>query len=68
MKASASKTVSVAACMLMIGLALSGCREDEQGRTVALGKGQYPGGAPSGLSEAQLDELRLRARNQATRN
>jgi len=48
--------------VLVAGVLLSGCREEEQGRTISFEKGVYPGGAPmQALSEETLGELRVRA-------
>jgi len=46
-------------------LALAACDEDEQGRILRYEKGTYLGKPDTALSEEQLDELRLRAKQQA---
>jgi hypothetical protein len=44
--------------------ALQGCREDEQDRVLFHEPGVYKGEPDPALSEAQVDELRQRARQQ----
>jgi len=48
-----------------LALALSACDEAEQGRILHYEKGTYLGKTDSGLSDAQLDELRARAMMQS---
>jgi outer membrane murein-binding lipoprotein Lpp len=45
--------------------AIAGCREEEQNRPLTYKKGVYQGKTDQQLSDAQRDELRSRARNQA---
>ena len=45
--------------------AVSGCREEEQGRPLFYEKGTYIGKPDQKLTAAQEQELRSRARNQA---
>ena len=45
-------------------LAITGCREEEQGRVLIQEKGVYQGMPDQQLGEEQLDELRFRARYQ----
>ena len=42
-------------------LALPGCREDEQGRSIHLHKGVYAGPAVAKLSDEQIAKLQQRA-------
>ena len=59
-----SKISLFAVLIVAIGVGVAGCRENEEGRTVALEKGKYPGEIPSSLSADQVNELRHRAQNQ----
>jgi hypothetical protein len=55
----------VAVGVLLAALpAVSGCREEEQGRILHYQKGTYLGKPDQKLSAAQEQELRARARNQ----
>jgi hypothetical protein len=57
---------SFAAAALLAALAaVSGCREAEQGRILHYQKGTYLGEPDQKLSDAQRQDLRSRARNQA---
>ncbi|MCP4329957.1 MAG: hypothetical protein GY791_16135 [Alphaproteobacteria bacterium] len=64
MTATGRSTLFVIACLVTAGLALAGCREDEQNRTISLEKGAYPDDKPAALSAEQVNELRHRAQNQ----
>ena len=44
---------------------LAGCREEEQGRIRQFEPGVYQGQADTDLDDAQVEELRQRARRQA---
>jgi len=44
-----------------VGLALGGCRPDEQNRPLYFEPGKYLGKKDEALSKEQLDELRQRA-------
>lgn len=62
----ARRTLWIGCCIVVAGLALAACRENEQGRTIDLQKGAYPGGKPStSISEDALGELRHRALRQS---
>jgi hypothetical protein len=56
---------AVAATVAMAMAAVAGCREEEQGRPIIFEKGKYLGKPDQKLTEAQEQELRSRARNQA---
>jgi len=51
--------------VLIAMAAVSGCREEEQNRPLAYEKGTYLGKPDQKLTDAQRQELRARARNQA---
>jgi hypothetical protein len=51
-------------CLLMAGLAMSGCRKEEQNRPLEFQKGTYLGEQDQNLTEEQLRDLRQRARAQ----
>jgi hypothetical protein len=56
----------VAAVALLAAMAaVSGCREEEQGRILLYDKGTYLGKPDQEITDAQRQELRSRARNQA---
>jgi hypothetical protein len=56
----------VAAVALLTAMAaVSGCREEEQGRILLYDKGTYLGKPDQEITDAQRQELRSRARNQA---
>ncbi len=52
-------------CVLLAGLVLSGCREEERGRILYYQKGTYLGQADQKLDAGQLEALRSRARRQS---
>jgi hypothetical protein len=47
--------------LLLLLLALPGCREDEQGRSIHFHKGSYAGPPVPPLSDAQIARLQQRA-------
>ena len=49
---------------LSLAVALTACREEEQGRKLQYEKGTYLGQADTPLSAEEKSELRLRATNQ----
>lgn len=51
-------------CLLAAGLAIGGCRKEEQNRPLQFEKGTYLGQKDQSLTEDQLGELRHRARAQ----
>lgn len=51
--------------LLLAMAAVSGCREEEQNRPLTYEKGTYQGKPDQQITEAQRQELRSRARNQA---
>ena len=51
-------------CLLVAGLAISGCRKEEQNRALKFEKGTYLGKASQQLTSEQLAELRHRAQAQ----
>jgi hypothetical protein len=51
-------------CLLVAGLAISGCRKEEQNRTLEFDKGTYLGEPDQSLTDEQLTELRYRANGQ----
>lgn len=51
----------VICCLLVAGIVLTGCREDEQGRILRFQKGTYLGPTEAPLSERTREDLRLRA-------
>jgi hypothetical protein len=51
-------------CLLVAGLAISGCRKEEQNRTLEFEKGTYLGNPDQSLTDEQLTELRHRANAQ----
>lgn len=58
-------SVSTFAVLVVAGLALAACDQDEQGRILTYEKGTYLGKADSELSDEQLADLRRRAARQA---
>ena len=48
-------------CLLVAGLAISGCRKEEQNRTLGFEKGTYLGNPDQQLTDEQQTELRHRA-------
>lgn len=60
------KRAALAGCLVAVGLALGGCRENEQDRVLLFEQGKYLGKADRPLSESQVDELRHRAELQRT--
>lgn len=58
------KRIALAGCLVAVGLALGGCRENEQDRTLMFDKGKYLGKPDRPLSDEQVDELRHRAEQQ----
>lgn len=54
----------LAGCLVAGGLALAGCRSEEQNRMTEFEKGTYLGKPDQTLSDEQVEELRLRARHQ----
>jgi hypothetical protein len=66
MRFSTKLTRLAAAAALVLALAaVSGCREEEQGRILLYQKGTYLGQPDQDITDAQRQELRARARNQA---
>ena len=61
-----TKRIVLIACALLVGLSLGGCRESEQGRVQEFKKGTYLGKPDQSLTDKQVYELRMRARNQRT--
>ncbi len=51
-------------CLVAAGLALAGCRSEEQGRIKRFEKGTYLGKPDQELTDEQVEELRFRARQQ----
>jgi hypothetical protein len=51
-------------CLLVAGLAVSGCRKEEQNRKLEFEKGTYLGKQDQRLSDEQLTDLRHRANGQ----
>jgi hypothetical protein len=51
-------------CLLVAGLAISGCRKEEQNRTLEFEKGTYLGKPDQSLTDEQVNELRYRASSQ----
>ncbi len=66
MMKSGTGKVLVLAGAVVVGLALAGCRADEQNRSISFEKGVYPGAPPTQLNEVQINQLRHRARTQGT--
>ncbi len=58
----AAKTLGLIAITAVV---LVGCRAEEQGRLIRYEQGVYKGKPDTELSQAQLEELRSRARKQA---
>jgi hypothetical protein len=56
--------VFLACCLVAGGLALTGCRSEEQNRIKKFEQGTYLGKPDQKLNEEQINELRLRARSQ----
>jgi hypothetical protein len=68
-KGRSSRAVALRAGLVLLALivalpALQGCREDEQDRVLFHEPGVYKGKPDPALPEAQVDELRQRARQQ----
>jgi hypothetical protein len=57
--------LAAAAALVLALAAVSGCREEEQGRILLYQKGTYLGQPDQDITDAQRQELRARARNQA---
>ena len=53
------------AALLIAGMALAACDQDEQGRILSYEKGTYLGEPDTPLTEEQVNELRHRAAHQA---
>lgn len=51
-------------CLLLAGLAISGCRKEEQNRPLHFEKGTYLGQQDQNLTDEQLRDLRQRAQVQ----
>lgn len=51
-------------CLLVAGLAISGCRKEEQNRKLEFEKGTYLGKQDQSLTDEQITELRHRANGQ----
>ncbi|MDH3593220.1 MAG: hypothetical protein OEU09_04890 [Rhodospirillales bacterium] len=61
-----SKTpVLTFAALLVAGMTLAACDQDEQGRLLSYEKGTYLGEPDTPLTEEQVNELRHRAMQQA---
>lgn len=58
------KRTALAGCLVAVGLALGGCRENEQDRVLMFQKGKYLGKPDQSLSDEQIEELRHRAEQQ----
>ena len=56
--------MAIGGCLLL-GLTLSACREEEQGRKLLYDKGTYLGEADEGLSDEDRAKLRQRATYQS---
>ena len=63
-EANRKRWVYLASCLLAGGLALTGCRSEEQNRIIRFEKGTYLGKPDQKLNDEQINELRFRARNQ----
>lgn len=50
--------------VIFAGLALAGCREQEQNRPLFYEKGKYSGGPVEGIKDEALEDARQRAWNQ----
>lgn len=57
-----SRTLLLVSAMALAGLALQGCREEEQGRVLYYEKGTYLGKSDTPLSDDTLAEMQYRAR------
>lgn len=51
-------------CLVAGGLALAGCRSEEQNRATSFEKGTYLGKPDQKLSDEQVNELRRQAQHQ----
>ena len=58
-------TLLVTLAEFLCGGLLAGCREEEQGRIRSFEPGVYQGQTDTALEDAQVEELRQRARRQA---
>ena len=56
--------VFLACCLVTGGLALAGCRSEEQNRIIRFEKGTYLGNPDQKLDDEQINELRFRAGSQ----
>jgi hypothetical protein len=65
-RAGGRRAVLLGACLVLCGLALAGCREDEQGRELFFEAGTYPRGEKPGpgLTEETVQNLQQRAQTQ----
>lgn len=59
-----AKLPVVLGCLLVAGLAVSGCRKEEQNRPLQFEKGTYLGEPDQQLTDEQITELRYRANTQ----
>lgn len=63
-EANRRRWVYLACCLVAGGVALAGCRSEEQDRITEFDKGTYLGKQDQQLSEEQVNELKFRARGQ----
>lgn len=54
----------LACCLIAAGVALMGCRSEEQNRLTTIEQGTYLGKPDQKLTDEQVNELRQRAREQ----
>jgi len=54
----------LACCLVAAGVALMGCRSEEQNRLMKIEQGTYQGKPDQKLTDEQINELRHRAREQ----
>lgn len=52
-------------CVAIAGLALQGCRSEEQGRVLQYDKGTYLGKTDEQLEQGEVNDLRLRVSSQS---
>ncbi len=64
-KSAKAGSLAALCCVLLAGLVVSGCREEEKGRVLYYKKGTYLGQADQKLDPDQLEALRQRAQRQS---
>jgi len=61
-----SKIALIGGCIVVIGLTVSACRQEEQNRPLSYDKGVYGGKQVQKLSKDEVRELDFRIKNQGS--